>query len=338
MNFIMKIKIPEAVKGPVKNWFKNHPVIILLGISLFLSTVASIIRNYEFLGDRVNRLLVFGLLIDWNKQTVQFKWWLSLIWFLMTCFFVCAVVFWIRSELLRSEYKEDIQEQGEVANKTLQGMMEAAARIKAYLFQRNRWPAVRTVSLRYQIFISNNFDAQAICEFKIKALRDPLHFWEFEVWVEPEADPAFLLDCLEFKVRDATGHPQTYLPCMESERRKKVMIYFLPQVESGEPDPRALNISYRWPRMFGRLDKRSQEYWQWYQVSDENAQSLKFEFYLEPGTGRALKCECVTPERPGESLKESTIVRGSSRWTGWIYEVLDAASGKYEVLLTLRKP
>ncbi|PYT49517.1 MAG: hypothetical protein DMG44_10655, partial [Acidobacteria bacterium] len=267
-------------------------------------------------------------MIEWNKQTVQLKWWLSLILLVMACLFVYAVVFWIRSELFRSEYKEDIQKQGEVANKTLQGMMEAVARIKTYLFPRNRWPAVRVVSMRYQIFISNNFDAQVICEFAIKALRDPLHFWEFEVWVEPEADPAFLLDCLEFKVRDATGHPQTYLPCMESERRKKVMIYFLPQVESAEADPRTLSISYRWPRMFGRLDKRGQEYWQWYQVSDENAQSLKFEFYLEPGAGRALKCECVTPERPKESLQESTISRGSARWPGWIYEVPDAAPGE----------
>jgi hypothetical protein len=68
-------------KADLLSWFKNHPVVVLLGGLFFCGTVGELVHGYSFLAGLLERLLIAGLDIDFTKSTVQIKPWFTVISF-----------------------------------------------------------------------------------------------------------------------------------------------------------------------------------------------------------------------------------------------------------------
>lgn len=322
----------------IDEWLDRHPVFIAISILLSFGALGKILHGFEVLRRLSSDFIISGLRIDWNARQIDIKAWFFFVLFGILYSLACLSVFLLRSRRLLGRYKMTLDEQSRLVDKTLRGMMAAASRIKAQLFPHDRVPAVAVISSKQKCFISSSFDAEMTWEYKFKALGQPLHFWEFETWVEEEATGMHLLDGLDFKVEDDNGRGLSYLPTLDNLRRKKVIIYFLPQIDPEEAEARTVIVSYKWPRMFGRLDLNGQEYWTWILHSNELIKQARFEVYLESGTNRIFECQSATAPADGETLKEAEIDKGPNKWKGWIYNIPDAPPGEYTLSLKLKRP
>jgi hypothetical protein len=128
------------------------------------------------------------------------------------------------------------------------------------------------------------------------------------MWVESAAPIVDFLDDINFKVQDEAGRRLTYLPSMNSGRHKKVVVYFLPQIDPSETKPRKIVVNYRWPKMFAQLDKEGDEQFTWKLNSNKNITDAVFELYLEAGTGRILQCDFAGIRTPGDELEPCKAV------------------------------
>lgn len=226
---------------------------------------------------------------------------------------------------------------GDATAKTLQGMVRAVSRIREQLF-RGQVPRVHMVRWHSTYLIDQHFNGEVTRVYEFKALAEPVHFWQIWMWVEEAADPVALLDEINFKIRDGKDRQVTYLPSFVSDRQKKVMIFFLPQLEATESEARKVIVTYRWPRMFGQLAKDGVEVQGWTLTSAKPVCEACFEVYLEPGTGRNLTRRVAGKRMDGDKESLTPISHPEKRWPGFKYELHDAPAGDYSLELKLKQP
>lgn len=240
-----------------------------------------------------------------------------------------------QSELGNSRSR--LTESGNVAQKTLDGMMTAANRIREQLFPPSKKLIHSYVRIHHIYRIHKNFDAEVRSEYEIRASNDRVHFLEIRLQVEPEADEVRYLHDLDFKVSEDgdKSHSLCYLLSRNDTRAKWVVIFFLPCIETNEPKARKFTVSYKWPRMFGRVDLKTQELYTWQLLSADPVSSFKCEVYLQPGANRNLKCE-IAGQRGKDAIKPTTDPY--QQWPGWVYDVDDADNGRYSLDIRADKP
>jgi hypothetical protein len=147
-----------------------------------------------------------------------------------------------------------------------------------------------------------------------------------------EATPVEYLDDMNFKVRDDSGNGVVYLPTENDSRSKRVMLYFLPQIEPGQGD-RKIVFSYSWPGLFNQLASKTSEPFRWTTESVSTIERLKFSFYLQKGSGYDLLHENLGPRY--EKMKPDALSDGD-QWSGFSYTIEDIPAGKCRVALLLK--
>lgn len=321
---------------------KQHPTAVGIAAIVCLFTMLGFARNLEWLSSKFDALITSGIVILPGNAGVRSKLWFYIFFVALVCALAAFGYLYIQAELLRREAiraREDavknLDERRTIAFKTLMGMMRAASRIR----DRNYPPASRPLrsfkSIKSTFEINKNFDGDVRQEYEIYSSDKPLHFVSLSEAVTDSADSVDYFDDIDFKVRDESGHEVVYLPTENDGRSKKVVLYFLPRIEPGDA-PRKIIITYRWPRMFGQLDRLGEETFSWAPESRDPIELMEYSLFLEPGTGRNFACEKAGQSDAEETLDEATNVKG---WSGFRYRVTNSG-GYTRCALTakLRRP
>ncbi len=332
----------------IEGWLERHPFLVFLGVVSFFLAVGTALRSIDRLNTAFDEFIQRGLNIGWPQRTVSTKTWFFVTFLLISIFFVYLGLLVLRAQMLlrkarrelqrpESELRRDLaqrQEREQVASKTLREMMAAASRIREQLFPAARRPVKVLISIENTYLVYKNFDCAVSRVYEIKAADVPVHFWEIEQRVESAADPVDYLDDIDFKVRPQNA--VAYLPSYNDLRCKKVVIYFLPQIEPSETNPRKILVSYRWPGMFKQLERDGQEAYSWKLESKYNIPRVRLVVYLEPGTGLNLHME---PEGSagGKHLIED-CKHPERGWAGKVCTITDAPPGEYKLRLRVKKP
>lgn len=323
--------------GRITKWFDQHPLWIVVSVLVSFSGLDTFLESVGNFRAPLTEFILAGLKVDYRRHAVGLKGWFFILICLLALGATLLFIFWLRAFLQKNRYRSMLTQQGSATAKTLQGMVRAASRIREQLFP-GQAPRVHMVRLHNTYLIDQHFNGEVTRVYEFKALAEPVHFWQIWMSVEEAADPVALLDEINFKIRDGQGQQVTYLPSLISDRQKKVMIFFLPRLEATESESRKITVTYKWPRMFGKLAKDGVEDQGWTLTSAMPVCEACFEVYLEPGTGRNLSCR-IAGKRIGED-KESlaSITHPEKHWPGFKYELHDAAAGDYCLEFKLKQP
>jgi hypothetical protein len=326
----------------LKDWLRQHPKRVLAGILTLITGSASLIHYVRAFEDPFSKFIVrHAITINWKTGSVK----LGIPAFIILAVLVVSVVItatlWLRAEILLSDAKksafdDEMARRHVVATKTLECMMGAMSRINRQLFPLDKRPAIHEVSVHSTYLINSNFDGDVTRVYEYQALASPVHFCEVKMWVEDEAGAMDYLDDINFKIIDEAGRGMPYIPYINSQTRKEIVVYFLPQLESGQP-PRKFTVTYTWPRMFAHLAKSGREIFRWDLVSERNVRQACFEIYMEPGTGKNLDCEFAGTRLLNQRNENLGRCRHpDNHWQGWRYQLADAPSAQYALELVLK--
>lgn len=155
-----------------------------------------------------------------------------------------------------------------------------------------------------------------------------MHFREQWIHAENEATPISYLDQLDFKVVDqGRGTSVAYLVTENHEHRKRVSVFFLPQIEVGK-DLRTIKTTSCWPGMLNRLLKNYEEDWNFPLKSRGTVSELDAKFLFHADIGK-INCEIIGKRTGTDKL----VPLSELNMEGWRYTVKDApAEGSDYVL------
>ena len=200
--------------------------------------------------------------------------------------------------------------------RTLNGTIRAASLIQSQLFPAVANGAGKTFELvKFTYFVDRNFDVKVHRQYRIRAGKTPIHFWQNSIGVSPSAGAVETFADVNFRIRSLTpGKELVYLPTRNEPLRKAACVFFLPRIEPGES--RDLEASYSWPKMALQIKEKG---WEDYSVrlsNTENLESYCMEFYLEVGTNGSLMCNQSGALLPNMILEQTVSNNG---WQGWRY-------------------
>lgn len=316
----------------LKQKIMANVVTVAIWVILSLIGIATVIRNVLSWYGWFNGLILWAVVVDQKSATVTVKPWFF--WFfagLVSCCLVFLALL-IRSEINLSNALKIKNERVTTAFKTMQGMMWAAASIRD-----QHHPAATKVvksfrNIDISFRINEDFDAEVVQKWGVFATKEPVHFWSTSVQATSEASPREYLDDINFKVNDESGHGVVYLPTENDARSKKVVMYFLPQIEPGA-EPRKIVFSYNWKGLFNQLKSKGSEEFNWTTESVEAIDKIQFSFLLQKGKGHELACDVIGP-RHSDAKPVQAI--GEDGWTGFTYTLENVPGGKVRVGLVLK--
>lgn len=112
------------------------------------------------------------------------------------------------------------------------------------------WPRKTILSAKSTRFIKKNYDGEVTRIYEIKAV-EPVGLWEVNLAVTDAGRPAAYLGDLRFQAT-VDGRPMPYVQSENSPRRKRVVLFFLPQMKKDEV--RTVRLDYIWPGMYAGLE------------------------------------------------------------------------------------
>lgn len=319
--------------------FKQHPFAsILVGLTV-LGTVANVLKQVITSVGWINALVHLGVHI--NKNSIEISAWFEIV--ILLCFALLIIVstmYFVAQSTINS-IQLSANKRTEVALKTLDGMMDAAFKIRQQLIPRKQ-PFSSFTLCKSQYLIDKDFSCEVVREFHLKATGTGINFFEVTIGAEEDAIPVeYLLD-LNFQVKDLSQHGHfelAYLPTANRPRDKRVIIYFLPFIDPVEQEPRKIKVSYKWPGYFLHLKNYSKEMlmFSFPLVDIKDIELLECEVYLQPGTGHKLLCTKQGATAGEQSLENLTLTLNGEQWHGWKYTIKQAVSGEYALNLELVK-
>jgi len=330
-------------KTIVRGWFQQHPWPLLekhpwgvvAAVVAGVLAVGSALRSFATLRDQVDRLVAWGLNIDWVGKSVTTKFFFFLLLLGFPVLVLIVLLLYIRSIVIQPLEVE----QARKTSRILSGMMRASNRIGAQLLPDGHKKIKSLVKVKCSYLIHKDFTGEVRREYDIKATGGLLHFWEIVSGVEPEADKVDYPEDIDFEIKDESGdgHGVRYLVTKNVPTEQVVLAFFLPRVDPAETKPRKIVVTYTWPGMFKRLKQTQHERYEWNLESQQQIESAEFLFYLERGTGYNLEVE--TPAGSAEGTQTlSDVEHPHKKWAGKSYQILEAPEGKYAVDLRLQKP
>lgn len=181
-----------------------------------------------------------------------------------------------------------------------------------------------TIKVTYRVW--KDFTTKVVREYRIRAVTDPLNFWELAIQPTSYADPVEYLSDIRFKVLDVTDpnnqEPVVYLQTENDLRLKRVCIYFLPQLLKSAT-ARTIQVSYEWPKHFEQLRRLGREELSFRFNSVEPTLSVRVEIFIEDGSGGRLDLDVIsTYPHTTKPLKEVG-------WSGHVYEATVLPTGRH---------
>jgi hypothetical protein len=194
-------------------------------------------------------------------------------------------------------------------------------------------------TVHFLYLVSTDFSAKVIKTYEVRAVGEPLHFWESEISSADEADAAESFESICFRVRDVSGVVDknvVYLPTSNELRRKGACIFFLPPVKP-KNDLRKIEISYAWKGLLRRLAKVPEDLNFNTKVRDK-MRSCTIEIYIQEGFEQRLDCDITGAHYPKESLQSASYETSDGSWRGkgYRYTVLDLPKGENRLTLRAR--
>ena len=316
----------------LKKKLTQNPWAIAAWIVVSLIGFATIIRNILSWNGWFNEMVRAASLIDPKTGAVSIKPWF---FWLFAALVSCCVIFLallIRSEINLGNALKIKNERVTTAFKTMQGMMWAATRIRD-----QHHPAATQVvksfrNIEVYFRINTDFDGDVVQKWEVYATQHPVHFWSTSVQATSEASPREYLDDINFKVADEGGQGVVYLPTENDARSKKVVIYFLPQIEPGA-EPRKVVFSYNWKGLFNQLKSKGSEEFNWTTESVEGIEKIHFSVLLQKATGHELVCDVIGPKHCDA---KPMPISNEHDWTGFTYTLENVPAGKVRVGLVLK--
>jgi NADH:ubiquinone oxidoreductase subunit K len=298
--------------------------------------LATLIRNVLSWNGWFNSFLLTAIVTDPKTGQMGVKARVFWIFAVLVASTVAIAALLIRSEINLGVALKVKNERTTIAFKTLQGMMWAANRLRHQHFPSSAKVKKCVRSVKAIFRIHKNFDTDVEQHWCIRAGEEAVNFWTVTVRSTSEADGAEYLDDINFKVKDASDNGVVYLPTENDPRTKKVVLYFLPQIEPGKEE-RQITMTYSWPGLFNQLKNRSSEEFSWTTDSLSAIEKIEFLFYLEEKTGFFLQVENIGPEY-GKVVPQP--ISDGDQWKGFSYVLENVPAGKCEVglLLRLKRP
>ena len=326
------IKIPEKWKEKLE----AHPITLMVGFVTSLLMIATLAGRADWWNQKLSAMIFAGIVGAKTSQAVS-PWLLYFMDFLFVSIPILGLLL-TQAEVRRRKAVRDRSETSTIAHKTMLGMMRAATRLKHQEFPDSPAQLKSYVSVENMYLIHSDFTTEVTRRYQLKASKDVVHFWEIKIFVNAKAQAMDYLDNIDFKVESedkAEGKDVVYLPIENDGFRKRVIIYFLPPMQPGEPKARTITAKYKWPKMLAQVDKIGEEPFEWEFDSAENIEHVKFGFFMEPGTGKILDCEVGGPryQNPPKTDKPEHPERG---WPGFVYEIKDVPAGKATFQITIR--
>jgi hypothetical protein len=317
----------------VKKKFDEDPFSLALWVILSILMIATLAGRLDWWTTKLSVLISKGTYLDKDKLIV--KVWFS---YVLGITFVALIVFvalLIRSESSRRKAVQSKSETTTIAHKTMMGMMRAATKIRHQLLPNNPSQAKSFALIENTYLIHNDFTTEVTRKYEIRAAQDPIHFWEIGMGVNSDAPAVDYLDDIDFKVTSSGGEI-VYLPIENDGRSKKVVLYFLPRIDSTEANTRCICISYKWPNMMAQMGRLGEEASGWVFESVDTIPLVRMSFFLEPGTKKNLECEISGTIYNGTRMEKAT----HGEWPGFVYEVSNVPAGRnqYGIRLRLREP
>jgi hypothetical protein len=302
-------------------------IALLLGLIEYLDVL---FKGSEFLG----KLIRAGIYLPKKDDPEPRLWFTLLLGFFVVAILTLAVL-WLHAKLNRKAEKalqlsyNSLQKSHERAQACLTGMMDAATHIRA-LQTPDASHIIKTFDKVRMIYrISKDFSAEIVREYTIRAVSQPVHFWQSSVTPSGDANPMEYLNDIRFRILDVTTPgkptPVTYLQTENQLRHKSFCIYFLPRLEPSQP-ARTLQVFYHWPGYFLEVRNKKREVLESSFKSAGTTQSVRIEIYLEEGSRGSLDCEVL-------SLHAHTLAAAQDTQTGWkgyAYEATNLAAGTHE--------
>jgi hypothetical protein len=248
------------------------------------------------------------------------------LWFVPVLFFILAIAVGLVLMVIWT-IKRHYTEAGEQV--ALNELMSAVRQIRDQAKQTKikAWD-----SLTFIYLINKDFSGSQTRVAVMKAVDQPVHFWESINAVEDEADPVESLSAVNYRVRDLSSPLRNivYLPSENYKRIKKACLFFLPPIQPGES--RRFEISFQWPGMFKRLRKNAEDV-EFTTTTREVLSLYRVEVYLQEGTGLALHCTITGDQYPNQTLTAAPCQVNGWRGNGYIYEVKDIPAGNLHLIL-----
>jgi hypothetical protein len=278
---------------------------LAFGIVTFLSTMGPMV-------DLIREVSASGIETVEHSPVLTRTWAAGLLTmsFLLLASLAATFTLFLEKEPLKS---------GELAGKSLAGMMRAATRIVNHFYPTLERPPYAVDEVSISRTIHANGDNEVKARLLVRACSQPLHFWRINLVAESEAPGVEFLDEVDFKIMDnSAGEPLTYLVTRNDIHSKEISAFFLPFLL---PDQAAHEIvyTYRWPGMSRKLLVRGCEVFNWTARSQGIIHRVEYCLYFDPvlHRNRGLLCEVMGTKIPGAALKEANSDAG---WRGWRYE------------------
>ncbi|HEX6904914.1 MAG TPA: hypothetical protein VF789_34720 [Thermoanaerobaculia bacterium] len=280
---------------------------LAFGIVTFLSTMGPMV-------DLIREVSVSGIEVTEQRPVLTRTWAAGLLTlsFLLLASLAATFTLFLEKESQR-------RKSGELASKSLAGMMRAATRIVNHFYPTLEHPPYAVDEVSISRTVHANGDNEVKARLLVRACSQPLHFWRISLVAESEAPGVEFLDEVDFKITDnSAGEPLTYLVTKNDIHSKEISAFFLPFLL---PDQEAHEIvyTYRWPGMSRKLLVRGGEVFNWTARSQGVIHRVEYCLYFDPELHRShgLLCEVTGAKIPGAVLKEASSDAG---WRGWRYE------------------
>jgi hypothetical protein len=208
--------------------------------------------------------------------------------------------------------------------KAFDGTRATSRGIVTRLFPFEERPSFRYAKALIRHWVYENGDTEVLVEYHISAKDRAVHFCEIVISSEPPAGPISFLDEISFRT-SAGGDPQEgyevlYLEGEGTDFQKQVSLFFLPQIDPEEAQPRILTYRYRWPGMMKSLLEGLDQID--LQVASRHPEvgELLVECYFHPNLGKIL---CKQNHAQIRNARPE-LIQESKPWQGWRYSLSPA--------------
>jgi hypothetical protein len=218
-----------------------------------------------------------------------------------------------------------------VLTKTFERTVQAADRIAKQLFPGAATATKKVVSCKQVYTLYKNGDCHASETLVVAAHEKDVHFFEKNIGVEPEADPADFPDEIDLKVTSRTANREVaYLISRNEGRLKNVMVFFLPRIQDVVDDELEVKKTFFLNRFFNLLITHGEEPFETTIKTVVAIPRVEYEFWVAPDAGY-LTCQNVGQMIDETDAERETLIEIADPDTrgmrGWKYTAINFPIG-----------
>ena len=322
----------------VKEWFANllesNGVALVFALVILVVGLASPLRNMETWVKYLGKAVQAGVVVNAASGKVEPRSWFSLVLFVLCLSWLIWAIAFIQAEGRRRNAKMAGSERKTTGLKTLDGMMRAAALIRNQMVPPSTTTLRTFHSIKIEVNIDKDWMTKVSRENVISCVGGVMHYWVLNLQGSSCSKPMDYLDDINFKIHNESIDSRVvYLPTKNDPLSKQVVLYFLPQMQPGDP-PRTVKWSYSWPEYNGELRDEGREE-MWFRVQSANPVDLfELEIYIEDLADKTLTCEESGYHYAESSITEKTYPGKAGK--GYVYVVRNAPAGQNRFAISVK--